>query len=109
MLSVADSITSADENRGRYSEEISSVRTSWRTGDGAWHDLPLELVTEHRDDYPWQHGTGLHYRSGLGAAEASGGGRFDLRIEMSDRSGNTSTVILEDAFTFGSRQRPVRR
>jgi subtilisin family serine protease len=109
VFSVADYIASADENRGRYSEEISFVRAAWRVGNGTWHDLPLELVTEDRDDPPRQRGTGLHYRSDLGAADASGGSRFDLRIEMSDRSGNTSTVTLNDAFSFSSRQRLVRR
>jgi len=93
----------------RDSTELQTTRVSWRTAGGPWHDLPLTMTLVDRGD-PAELGhyeTGIHYRADLGPLTYVVTDSIDLRIELQDASGNTSTSTFEYPLTDGNRRRAV--
>ncbi|HYI11569.1 MAG TPA: S8 family serine peptidase [Thermoanaerobaculia bacterium] len=95
----------------RDSRQLRSTRVSWRSGNGAWQELPLTVTLDDRGD-PLELKrleTGIHYRADLAAITGSIAGPIDLRIELEDASGNTSASVIKDALIVGpARRRAVR-
>jgi hypothetical protein len=106
-LSVGD-YAADEEHRGRYTGEIVSTRVEWRSRGGAWEELPLDFVFEDHNE-AGRSGSGLHYSAELRHIATRAGGPIDLRIEMSDLSGNRTVVTLQEAFTASTRNRPATR
>lgn len=105
-FSVAD-MSLVEGGYARDSGDLRLTRASWRKGDGAWQQLPLTVTGEDRGN-PAELGhfeTGTHYRAELGPVTAAMSGEIDLRIELADATGNTSTSIIEDVLTVSNRRR----
>ena len=95
---------------GGYPSHITgthATRASWRIAGGNWQELPLTVTRSDFGEPAELHymPTGVHYSADLGPITHSVVGDIDLRIELEDASGNTSTSIMEDAFTIGARRR----
>jgi hypothetical protein len=107
-FSVAD-YTVTPDGTTRDSQQLRSTRVSWRLAGGDWQELPLTVALEDRG-HPTDLGhieTGTHYRADLTAIAAAGA--LDLRIELADASGNTSTAVIPNALVVGpGRRRAVR-
>lgn len=108
-FSVVD-ITRDTNGVARHSNQLRTPRVSWRIGSSAWQQLPLTVAFEDVGD-PEQLGhfeTGVHYRSDLSAITTSTAGNLELRVELEDTSGNTSTSVMKDVLKVGQRRRAVR-
>jgi subtilisin family serine protease len=66
-------------------EDAQTIRTSWRAAGGDWQTLATATLPTHVF------------------------GPVDLRIELEDTGGNTSTVTVPNAYSVGARRRSMRR
>lgn len=101
------SVIDAD-NSGNYrdSTDPRTTRVFWRTAGGEWHELPLTVALIDRG-HPSELGhyeTGIHFRADLGPIAATIANRLELRIELADQRGNSSTSIIEYPFTAERRR-----
>jgi hypothetical protein len=69
-------------------EALRPTRASWRLAGKEWHELPLTVVQTDRD-----------YRADLSPVTAAITNRIELRIELEDEWGNSSTSIFDYPLT----------
>jgi subtilisin family serine protease len=72
------------------------------SGETAWRPLTATQVTEAV-------GTGTLYRVDLASAANVGAGLVDLKFDLADNAGNTTTVTMAPAFSVGPELAPRHR
>ena len=75
------------------------------SGETAWRSLSATQVTEA----PAASATGILYRVDLGTVANIAGGLVDLKFDLADVSGNTTTVTMVPAFSVGPELAPRHR
>jgi subtilisin family serine protease len=71
-------------------------------GAAAWTALPIVQVNEDSAG-------GLLYRADLSSVTNTDSARVDLKIDLQDNAGNTTSVVMQPAFTVGPEHPPRRR
>jgi subtilisin family serine protease len=83
-----------------------ATKVSYRySGETAWRSLTATQVTEA----PAVSAAGILYRVDLAAATNVGGGLVDLKFDLADAAGNTTTVTMAPAFSVGPELPPRHR
>jgi subtilisin family serine protease len=75
------------------------------SGETAWRPLTATQVTEA----PAVSGTGILYRVDLASVANVSGGLVDLKFDLADNAGNTTTVTMAPAFSVGPELAPRHR
>ncbi len=76
-------------------------------GGSSWTALPLTQMSEDPGSDN-RVSAGILYRADLSSVANVNWGRFDLRIDLADDAGNTTSVIMQPAFSVGG-EYPARR
>ncbi|HXH91048.1 MAG TPA: hypothetical protein VNN25_05670, partial [Thermoanaerobaculia bacterium] len=106
LFSAADYIGSTSIS-GRVYQQVRSdaTKVSYRYGgETAWRPLTATQVTEDT-----AHGAGILYRVDLGAITNVDRSLVDLKFDLADVTGNTTTVTMVPAFSVGPELPPRRR
>jgi subtilisin family serine protease len=74
-------------------------------GESAWRPLTATQVTEG----PAVSATGILYRVDLASTANVAGGLVDLKFDLADNAGNTTTVTMAPAFSIGPESAPRHR
>jgi hypothetical protein len=105
LFSAADFIP-LGSNRAYQQIRGDATVVSYRySGETAWRPLTATQVTEG----PAASQTGLLYRVDLAGVANVGGGLVDLKFDLADNAGNTTTVTMAPAFSIGSELAPRHR
>jgi subtilisin family serine protease len=105
LFSVAD-IQLGEDWIVREAGTVQSVKLFWRNAAGAWQEVAVAKTFDDRGDYEdiGHFATGAHFE-----AEVPASGHIDVRYDMTDTSGNTSSVTLNDIHGVAMKARAVRR
>jgi subtilisin family serine protease len=101
-LTLQFSVVDADASGNfRDSTDPRTTRASWRVAGKEWHELPLTvaLIDRGQPSELGHYETGIHYRADLGPVTAAIANRIELRIELEDAGGNSSTSIFDYPLT----------
>jgi subtilisin family serine protease len=83
-----------------------ATKVSYRySGETAWRSLTATQVTEA----PAVSATGILYRVDLTSVANVAGGLVDLKFDLADSAGNTTTVTMAPAFSIGPELPPRHR
>jgi subtilisin family serine protease len=93
----------ADAFNSRYQPIQSDATALWYryAGATAWNKLALTQVTEDQI-------AGIQYRTDLSSVTNVDWARVDLKFDIQDSAGNTTSVVMRPAFSVGS-EYPARR
>jgi hypothetical protein len=75
------------------------------SGETAWRPLTATQVTEA----PAISGTGILFRVDLASVANVSGGLVDLKFDLADNAGNTTTETMAPAFSIGPELAPRHR
>jgi hypothetical protein len=75
------------------------------SGETAWRPLTATQVTEG----PAVSATGILYRVDLSTVANVAGGLVELKFDLADAAGNTTTITMAPAFSIGSELAPRHR
>jgi subtilisin family serine protease len=90
-------------NRVYQQIRTSATAISYRySGETAWRPLTATQVTESV-------GTGTLYRVDLASTANVGGGLVDLKFDLADNAGNTTSMTMAPAFSIGPELAPRHR
>ena len=106
LFSAADFIASTGIS-GRIYQQVrgDATKVSYRyAGETAWRPLTATQVTEDT-----AHGAGILYRVDLGAITNVDRALVDLKFDLADVTGNTTTMTMAPAFSVGPELPPRRR
>jgi hypothetical protein len=93
-------------NRVYQQIRTDATAVSYRySGETAWRPLKATQVTEA----PAISGTGILFRVDLASVANVSGGLVDLKIDLADNAGNTTSETMAPAFSIGPELAPRRR
>lgn len=106
LFSAADYIASTGASGRRYQQvRGDATMVSYRySGEPAWRPLTATQVTEDTTN-----GAGILYRVDLTGAANTDRTMVDLKFELADVAGNTTTVTMAPAFSVGPELLPRHR
>ena len=105
LFSAADFAPNGN-NRVYQSVRTGATAVSYRySGETAWRPLTATQVTEA----PASSGTGILFRVDLASVANVAGGLVDLKIDLADNAGNTTTETMAPAFSVGPELAPRHR
>jgi subtilisin family serine protease len=106
LFSAADFLVLASSSRSYQPIAPEATAVSYRySGETAWRPLTATQVTEA----PAITATGILYRVDLAAVANVAAGLVDLKFDLADPAGNTTTVTMVPAFSIGPELLPKHR
>jgi subtilisin family serine protease len=108
LFSAADYTPGSGGGRSYHQISSDATKVSYRySGEAAWRPLSATQVVE--DSSSGANSAGLLYRVDLAAATNIDRGLVDLKFDLADLAGNTTTVTMAPAFSIGPEQLLRRR
>jgi subtilisin family serine protease len=106
LFSAADFIASTSSSGRTYQQIRGDATKAWYrfAGETAWRPLTTTQVTEDT-----VHGAGILYRTDLGTITNIDRALVDLKFDLADVTGNTTTVTMVPAFSIGPELPPRRQ
>jgi hypothetical protein len=106
LFSAADFLVLASSSRSYQPIAPEATAVSYRySGETAWRPLTATQVAEA----PAITATGILYRVDLAAVANVAAGLVDLKFDLADPAGNTTTVTMVPAFSIGPELLPKHR
>jgi hypothetical protein len=106
LFSAADFIASTSASGRTYQQIRGDATKAWYrfAGETVWRPLTTTQVTEDTT-----HGAGILYRADLGTITNVDRALVDLKFDLADVTGNTTTVTMAPAFSIGPELPPRRQ
>lgn len=106
LFSAADFIAATSVSGRTYQQIRGDATKAWYrfAGETVWRPLTTTQVTEDT-----VHGAGILYRADLGTITNTDRALVDLKFDLADVAGNTTTVTMAPAFSIGPELPPRRQ